>query len=363
MNKLPVPMSIPEDLAFLKTTPMHSEAVLKVRYSYSGTWLASGSIDTTILLTRTPASKANFEMHSFTGHNGTVNSLCFSANDEFLLSASADKSMILWNASAQKRGEKVLQMTKLLKSDRAAMTAQEQKANKPFAHEITRASFYALDRFILCSMGSGLLFYKYELTDPQCKDDVKRLQSKGLYKLVQSFDHPDAKNIPCFATHNRVLTQLVLVAGSNKELLVYDANYNRVVSAFDDTHFKSVHSLRFYEGSFGESSACFNVFWTASTDGYLKVWDLRRCRPVMEFSNHKNRNFSVGADISHCFRYIISGSEDRAAYVYDLRRAAFLEKTKNAEHGDAVADVCFNPGFFEWATGSFDGNVRFIRHS
>jgi WD40 repeat protein len=41
-------------------------------------------------------------------------------------------------------------------------------------------------------------------------------------------------------------------------------------------------------------------------------------------------------------RYICSGSEDQAAYGWDLRQGSLAFKLRGA-HGDAVTDVAFNP--------------------
>jgi WD40 repeat protein len=107
------------------------------------------------------------------------------------------------------------------------------------------------------------------------------------------------------------------VGGSNKELIVYDANVNKTVATMNDGHVKHIHTVKFYEGNYGDSEA-YNTFLTASTDNYIKLWDLRVGSPVREFSNHQNRAMTIGFDISNCYRYLISGSEDRSVYIYDV---------------------------------------------
>ena len=70
----------------------------------------------------------------------------------------------------------------------------------------------------------------------------------------------------------------------------------------------------------------------------------------------------IGFEISNCYRYLISGSECRSAFVYDVGSGEMVEKTKNSVHGDAVTDVSFNPVYNEWATSSIDGHVRIFRY-
>jgi WD40 repeat protein len=71
---------------------------------------------------------------------------------------------------------------------------------------------------------------------------------------------------------------------------------------------------------------------------------------------------AIGFDISNCYRYLLSGSEDRSAYIYDVGSGQVIEKTKSLQHGDSVTDVAVNPEYLEWATSSIDGHVRMFRY-
>jgi WD40 repeat protein len=59
---------------------------------------------------------------------------------------------------------------------------------------------------------------------------------------------------------------------------------------------------------------------------------------------------------------LISGSEDRSAYIYDIGSTKVIDKTKNKDHGDAVTDIAVNPQVYEWATASIDGHARCFRY-
>lgn len=161
------------------------------------------------------------------------------------------------------------------------------------------------------------------------------------------------------------------MAGSNKELVVLDVDRNQAVATAPDTHFKHAHTVKFYEGAY----ACndrdgLNVFLTASSDSIVKLWDVRvgsasrqGLHPVREFTGgHTNRSHQIGFEVSNCFRYLLTGSECRSAFVYDIGSGQVVEKTKNSMHGDAVTDVSFNPVYNEWATASIDGHARVFRY-
>ena len=59
---------------------------------------------------------------------------------------------------------------------------------------------------------------------------------------------------------------------------------------------------------------------------------------------------------------MVTGSECRSAYVYDVGSGEVIDKTKNALHGDGVTGIGFNPVWNEWSSASIDGHVRTFRY-
>ena len=89
-------MSIPPECKSMVEHPLHKSTVTKLVYSNGGTKLACASNDTTISLVKTPVIQ-KLEVTSMQGHNSYVNSIVFSSCDKYLISASADKSCVVWN--------------------------------------------------------------------------------------------------------------------------------------------------------------------------------------------------------------------------------------------------------------------------
>ena len=60
-------------------------------------------------------------------------------------------------------------------------------------------------------------------------------------------------------------------------------------------------------------------------------------------------------------RFIATGSEDRAAFLYDIRRGTALAKLQH--HTDVVSCVAWNPLYPQLATASYDGRIHFFTES
>lgn len=180
--------------------------------------------------------------------------------------------------------------------------------------------------------------------------------------MIQTYENISSHSIISFSVHNNLNSHLGILGWSNKELIVYDINYNIELAVFNDMHDKVIHTLDFFSGNSKSDPNCYNLFYTASTDNFIRIWDLRTCEPVREFNDHSNRGTTIGCGISNWLRYLISGSEDRAVYIYDLVGGKLLHKTKNSLHSDTVSDISISPAYYEWATGSLDGHVRVFRH-
>ena len=170
--------------------------------------------------------------------------------------------------------------------------------------------------------------------------------------------------MPTFTFHNaRASSHIGIVGGSNKEMIVYDVNQNKPITIINEPHVKHVHTVKFYEGYYSQGDPdSLNTFLTASTDSLIKLWDLRSgLSPVRTYSGgHINRHMQLGFDISNCYRYLVSGSENRNSYVYDIGSEKVIEKV-GVGH-EAVTDVSFNPIYNEWATSSIDGHARMFRY-
>ena len=80
--------------------PIHSQAVMGLAYSPDGRWLASGSVDKTIMLRDTSTGRVK---RILDGHTGPVSAVGFSKDSRTLVSASHDGSLRLWPVDKEEK--------------------------------------------------------------------------------------------------------------------------------------------------------------------------------------------------------------------------------------------------------------------
>lgn len=82
---------------------------------------------------------------------------------------------------------------------------------------------------------------------------------------------------------------------------------------------------------------------------------LRLCAP----STFCAPQMPVGLAFSPCMRYLATGSEDKAAYVYDLRTCAMLARLRPpGAKAEVVTDVAFHPVKPQLVVGCMDGRLH-----
>ena len=109
-------------------------------------------------------------------------------------------------------------------------------------------------------------------------------------------------------------TPLIVAAASDKAVRVLDAAAGRCAREIADAHARPPHALA------APRSSDHDVFASAAVDGVVALWDLRSQNAVARFSAHACRRDPTTIAFSPCMRYLATGSEDKAAYVYDVRR-------------------------------------------
>lgn len=330
--------SLPDDSNTQKDFLLHSGPVFNISYSKDGSKLASCGGDSAAYIVKLPISKYKGNRTALVGHEYQVNSISWSSSNSSILTTSNNYACKMWGTTGPKPGECLLTIP----------------------GQVFDSKFYYVDKFISLISGSSLNLYKYKLRDPFLKDDVKRLQSKCTYKEVYQIKHSSAQGITRMACHNTFHSHIMLLAGTNKIVSVWDVDKSKELLLIGTVHRKPIHTLRFYMGSeFADvESEALNMFCCAAPDNFISLFDIRTGDQACVLSGHINTAMELGVAISPCKQYIASGSEDRSAYVWDLRMQRVLQRLKGFR--DFTNDVAWNPASPGLCVAGNEGCVKFF---
>ncbi|XP_078000774.1 WD repeat-containing protein 27-like [Glandiceps talaboti] len=293
---------------------------------------------------------------AFTGHNGVVNSVSWSHSNQWLLTSSDDRTARLWHKTQTEPVLTIDNSSHNFTADKEGPKTVD-KSNPPFTKEIKHCRFYYVDKFILVTCGNTMYMYKYHLDDKP-RDDIKRYLTNNRYKLVKTLQMDRAQQLTALSSVNGFHSYIILCAGSNKSMEVFDMNTAQSVRILPDVHTRPVHTICQNEGStyVSHPANAYDLFLTAAATDGIKLWDLRTNRCVRRYDGHMNRVHSCGLAFSPCAKYIATGSEDRTAYIFDIRAGTYVHRFTG--HTDVVSDVLFHPLYPELVTASMDGKIR-----
>ncbi|KAJ1058448.1 hypothetical protein K5549_008365 [Capra hircus] len=309
----PAPSELSRQLAVAR-----GQALLCVQYSGDGQRLACGSANHLFLvcdadLTGTPAV--------LSGHDGAVGSVCWSHDGRWVLSASQDGTLRVWSV----RGPEL------------ALRLGTDTFPKP----VQSAQFYYMDAFILSSSGPEVQLLKHHIDTS--KDDLRRYRQKSWCVPVCRLPSTDATEVTSLSAVNDFHSYLVLTAGRNRTLEVFDLNMGCSAAVITGAHSRPVHQICQNKGSSfaTQQSQAYNLFATAATGDGIKLWDLRTLRCERRFEGHPSRGYPCGIAFSPCGRFVACGAEDRHAYVYETSSSTFSRRL--AGHTSTVTAVAFSP--------------------
>ncbi|XP_071963936.1 WD repeat-containing protein 27-like [Antedon mediterranea] len=309
-------------------TPIH-----QIAFSGDGQHLACALANKSSMAFKMPLSS---KCISFTGHDSSVNCVSWSHGNQYLLTGSNDKTVKLWTKSSS---EPILTFQNINEKQKV------DKAKSVFSSAIKHSQFYYMDKFIIISCDKAFYLYKY-LIDTSV-DDIKRYQSQSHYKLVNSYNLTQGKQITALSAINSFYSYIVLCAGSDKSLEVFDMNVGKSIRVTNDVHERTIHVIKQNQGSayVTHPSSAYDLFATSAITDAIKIWDLRTDRCVKRLEGHQNRVHPCGLAFSPCGKYIATGSEDKSAYIFDIRGGTYVEKLTG--HTDTVTDVAYHPVYSE----------------
>ena len=112
--------------------------------------------------------------------------------------------------------------------------------------QVTCASFYYLDKFILVSEGPRLQMMRWFVPEAGANmSDIERLRAKPTYTCTATVTVRDTHSISAFSVHNNFHSHLAALACSNRSLQLVDMSTGTVIGCVPVTSFSKSKSFYF----------------------------------------------------------------------------------------------------------------------
>ncbi len=240
----------------------HDSGILGCAFSSDGRYLLSASSDNSLRLWDSDTGK---EMRQFTGHTGWVNGCAFSNDGRLILSASSDHTLRLWDSDT---GRQIRQFT-------------------GHTGGVNSCAFSNDGRLILSASN----------------DRTLRLWDSDTGRQIRQFTgHTKWINSCAFSNDSR----LILSASSDHTLRLWDSDTGRQIRQFTG-HTGGVKSCAFSNDG--------RLILSASSDKTLRLWDSDTGRQIRQFAGH-----TIGVKscaFSNDGRLILSASSDKTLRLWD----------------------------------------------
>ncbi|KAG6969763.1 hypothetical protein JG687_00003010 [Phytophthora cactorum] len=319
------------------------------------------------------AQKSTTGIGTSVGYESVDNPAQFDSNDEDEINAAVSCPVLSINDTSSLTLQGIAPPSDVATA--AAAMGSMSSAKKASRQDIVAARFFYMDKFLLSACGNLARLHQFELDEVYAraprsraklarkKNDVEVLENQSRKKRVAQWSFDDMQSVTSFACVNGAfMSSVAVIAGSDRSLRVLDVGAGgggRSVRVVRDAHSRAAHTVALPRPTCYAShpSNFYDLLLSSAPDNTTHLWDIRADNCVMRFCEHVNRVHTLGVTFSPCMRYVATGSEDRAAYIYDIRTSRRLVKLKG--HTDVVTSVAFSPLHPQLATASCDGTVRF----
>ncbi|XP_063669766.1 WD repeat-containing protein 27 isoform X11 [Pan troglodytes] len=175
------------------------------------------------------------------------------------------------------------------------------------------------------------------------RSSCARYKQKSKSKLICRLSTTGAVDMTSLSAVNDFYSHIVLAAGRNRTVEVFDLNAGCSAAVIAEAHSRPVHQICQNKGSSftTQQPQAYNLFLTTAVGDGMRLWDLRTLRCERHFEGHPTRGYPCGIAFSPCGRFAACGAEDRHAYVYEMGSSTFSHRL--AGHTDTVTGVAFNP--------------------
>lgn len=295
---------------------MHSGIINKIAINFKNNLFGTCSNDKNISLNKVNLKDVNnlIKVKSTLINNSCVKDIAFSSDCENLIGCS-DEFVKLWKLEDKER--------KLI------FEIKDLKDYKIDTIQSNICQFYLKDKYIVFNSKNNLVFLEYELTEKKYKNnDILRAKTKGIYHIANVFEYKSSQNITYFNAVNCNSSTQVLISGkdknhlgSNKEISIYDTYAGKVVHTYEETHFKEIYYLNFFNyNSPSEHDYHTNFFYSIGSDNQVNFWDVRISNSIFAINVTTTSAYNMIGDISPNKLAFTIPSENGHINTYDFRK-------------------------------------------
>lgn len=278
----------------------HQKGINACDMSPDGAWIVSASSDKTLKIWDSVSGK---ELRSLEGHQSTIYDCAVSPDGKQIVSASGDKSLIIWDAISGKELQRIV-------------------GNH--------------GQVLSCAMSpdSGWFVSGYESFDLDVWDMASCTKIRSLRGHSSSVNScavsPDGK--------------WIVSASDDETLIVWDA-------AKGEIH----HTLMGHRGPVNACSISLDGKWIVSAGSFMvKVWDLISGSELLSMHGHSDAVDSCAFSPDN--RYIISASRDTSLKIWDGTNGEELDTLTG--HSNSVYDCVVSPSSNHIISASEDKTLR-----
>ncbi|KAJ4749481.1 WD repeat-containing protein 5 [Rhynchospora pubera] len=310
----------------LRTVTAHSRAVSCVKFSPpDGRLLASASLDKTIavLCSSTLATLATLR-----GHSEGISDIAFSSDASYLASASDDATVRLW----------------VLKN----LPNSNPNSNSNSSDEIG-------DRCVRTLRGHTSYVFCVNFNAQS-----NLLVSGSFDCTIRMWDVVTGRSVRCIKAHDAPVTALHFVRDAS---MIVSASHDGSCKVWDAATGSCLKALiepgKGPAVSFAKFSPNGKFVLVATFDDTLRLCNLANGKSLKVYTGHVNRVYCITSTFSVTNgKYIVSGSEDKCVYIWDLQGKNVLQKLEG--HNDTVISVSCHPTQNKIASAGLD-NDRTIK--
>lgn len=274
--------------------PAHSRGISALRFSPDGKWLASASADKTIKLYNIEkAEEGIFPEHVLGSHKMGINDVAWGGDSRHLISCADDKLVKMWDVF-------------------------ESKLLRRFEGH-TNYVFCCVFNQVHTTIASGSFDETIRLWDSRSGICIKVLQAHSEPISSIAFNRDGS---------------LIASGGYDGLVRIWDGVNGQVVKTLVDTENPPITLIKFSPNG--------KYVLAGTMDSKLKLWDYNKSKCLKIYKGHVNERYCTSA----CFsitggKWIVSGSEDFKVYLWNLQTKEIVQTLSG--HTDVVLALDVHP--------------------